>query len=76
MQSLLPPLLENSSTKQFFKDDEIQLNGEDRKRAEKRLKDGSVPLMYIRDSSKMETERKEETSLKLSGKSMSKFKPS
>ena len=29
MQGLLPPLLETASTKQFFKNDEIRLEGED-----------------------------------------------
>lgn len=33
MQGLLPPLLSTTSTKQFFKNDEIKLQGEDRKRA-------------------------------------------
>lgn len=71
MQSLLPPLLESTSTKQFFKEDEIKMDGEDRKRAEKRIKDGSVPLMYVRDSSKMSVERNDdEPSIKLKGKAL------
>ena len=53
MQGLLPPLLETASTKQFFKNDEIKLEGEDQRRADKRVKEESVPLQYIRDSSKM-----------------------
>ena len=39
------------------------MDGEDRKRAEKRIKDGSVPLMYVRDSSKMSVERRDDTSM-------------
>ena len=63
MQSLLPPLLETASTKQFFKESEIRMDDGDRKRAEKRIKDGSVPLMYVRDSSKMSVERRDDTSM-------------
>ena len=74
MQSLLPPLLDMASTMQFFKEDEIKMDGEDRKRAEKRIRDGSVPLMYIRDSSKISVERHDDEHTLLSkGKALSKF---
>ena len=54
MQGLLPPLLETASTKQFFKDDEI--NAQDReakKNAVKKIKEDAIPLQYIRDNSKL-----------------------
>lgn len=71
----MPPLLGTTSTKQFFKDDEIKLNGEDRKRAERRIKEGAVPLMYVRDLSKMSMEKREENApLKLRGKAALKLK--
>ena len=54
MQSLLPPLLESH----FFKEDDINLSEEDRIRARKRIKDESVPLMYVKDSSKVKSIRK------------------
>lgn len=59
MQGLLPPLLETASTKQFFKNDEIRLSGEDQKkqlRAHQQfynIQNESIPLQYIRDTSKM-----------------------
>ena len=62
MQGLLPPLLETASTKQFFKDDEIRLQDEDQKKNNRRQPNKndneSVPLQYIRDSSKMSDHKK------------------
>ena len=53
MQGLLPPLLETDSTKQFFKDDEIREQGDEQSKAKAKIREESVPLQYVRDSSKL-----------------------
>ena len=57
MQGLLPPLLEAESTMHFFRNDELKEgrreSEEDRRRVQARLKEDSVPLQYIRDTSKL-----------------------
>ena len=58
MEGLLPPLLSTTSTKQFFKNDEIKLLGEDRKKdpvqkQPRQKRHESVPLQYIKDNTKM-----------------------
>ena len=58
MQGLLPPLLETESTKQFFENDEIREQAEEQSKAQAKIKEESVPLQYIRDSSKMSNPKK------------------
>lgn len=55
MQSLLPPLLETHSTSLFFKEDDIDLSDEDCKRARKRIKEESIPFMYVKGTSDLRT---------------------